>query len=95
MPAAMILHRTSHAGAHGSQVFKAKEQTKYFWIEHWKALLDVCQLLGPHGISQAEARLIFAWSQMVVKDELRKRQRAVSLLFFDFLEVCPFALVSV
>lgn len=70
-------------------MFKAKEQTRYFGIQHWRALLDSAQLLGPHGVGHAEARLIFAWSQMVVKDELRKRQRAVSLLFFDFLEVWP------
>lgn len=68
-------------------MFKAKDQTKFFWIEHWKALLDTCQMFGPHGISQSEGRLIFAWSQTIVKDELKKRQRAVSLLWFDFLEV--------
>lgn len=30
---------------------------------------------------------MFAWSQMAVIDELKKRQRAVSILFFDFIEV--------
>jgi hypothetical protein len=70
-----------------AQVFKAKDQTKFFWIEHWKALLETCQVFGAHGISQNDARLIFAWSQTLVKDELKKRQRAVSLLWFDFLEV--------
>lgn len=69
------------------QVFKAKDQSYYFWIEHWKALLDTCQLLGPHAIAPAEARLIFCWSQMLVRDELKKRQRAISLLSFDFVEV--------
>lgn len=31
------------------------------------------------GISATEARLMFAWSQMVVVDELKLRRRAVSL----------------
>jgi hypothetical protein len=70
------------------QVFKAKDQTVYFWIEHWCALLDACALLGAKRaqLRPAEAHLAFAWSQMLVRDELKKRQRAVSLRFFDFLE---------
>jgi len=31
--------------------------------------------------------LIFVWSQIAVVDELKKRYRAVSLQFYDFLEV--------
>lgn len=77
------------------QVFKAKDQTKYFWIEHWKAFLDSCSFLGTHGLAHNDARLIFGWSQMVVTDELKKRQRAVSLLNFDFVEVCSKAVRDV
>lgn len=70
-------------------MFKAKNQSRYFWIEHWKALLEGCQILGKNGLSALDARLLFAWSQGVVKDELRRRQRAVSLMYFDFVEVSP------
>ena len=31
-------------------------------------------------------KLIFAWSQMLVTDELKRRKRAVGLMFFDFVE---------
>ena len=31
-------------------------------------------------------KLIFAWSQMLVTDELKRRKRAVGLMFFDFIE---------
>jgi hypothetical protein len=72
----------------GAQVYKASNQTKYFWIEHWKALLDTAQLLGAHALMPAEARLIFAASQASMRDELKRRQRAVSLVLFDFFEVC-------
>ncbi len=33
-----------------------------------------------------EIKMIFAWSQMLVSDELKRRKRAISLQFFDFLE---------
>ena len=71
------------------QVYKARDKTKFFWIEHYKALLDVLQLLGSHEhhISPHDARFLYFWSQSTVKDELKNRQRAVSLLFFDFVEV--------
>ncbi|KAF5826985.1 hypothetical protein DUNSADRAFT_1559 [Dunaliella salina] len=52
------------------KVYKAKDRTKMFWIEHWMALLESTNLLGPH----------------TVVDELKRRQRAVSLMFGDFLE---------
>ena len=85
------------------KLYKAKDKTKYFCIEHWMTFLESTQLLGSHtglaselfvlehpcwtGIEKGEAKLLFAWSQMTVIDELKKRQRAVSLLFFDFIEV--------
>lgn len=71
------------------QVFKAPNQTKVLWIEHWKQLLDTCQVIGSHGVTASEARLLFVWGQSVVKDELKKRQRAVSLVLFDFVEARP------
>ncbi|GMH44651.1 hypothetical protein BSKO_12603 [Bryopsis sp. KO-2023] len=69
------------------KLYKAKDKTKYFWIEHWVTLLESINLIGAHtGMEKREAKLIFAWSQMTVVDELKKRQRAVSLMFFDFIE---------
>jgi hypothetical protein len=38
-------------------------------------------------MSEHDARFLFFWSQSVVRDELRNRQRAVSLIFPDFVEV--------
>jgi hypothetical protein len=29
------------------KVYKAKDRTKYFWIEHWSTLLESARLLGP------------------------------------------------
>lgn len=71
------------------QVYKAADRTKWFWIEHYKAFLDVVMLLREHeyGMSQQDARFLFFWSQSVVRDELRNRQRAVSLIYPDFVEV--------
>ncbi|KAJ9515640.1 hypothetical protein QJQ45_021752 [Haematococcus lacustris] len=69
------------------KLYKAKDRTKYFCIEHWWALLDGCRLAGPHtGVEKRDAKLLFSWSQMVVSDELRRRKRAVGLMFFDFVE---------
>ena len=88
------------------KLYKAKDKTKYFSIEHWIAFLESISLLGMHtgtsqslqsfvgskgswilGIEKREAKLIFAWSQMIIIDELKKRHRAVSLMLFDFIEV--------
>ncbi len=33
-----------------------------------------------------EGKLVFVWSQSIVCDELKKRKRAVGLMFFDFVE---------
>lgn len=57
-------------------------------MEHYKALLDVVMLLKPHdySVTEQDARLLFFWSQSVVRDELRNRQRAVSLVYSDFVE---------
>ena len=38
------------------------------------------------GIKPRDMKLIFAWSQMLVTDELKRRKRAVGLMFFDFIE---------
>ncbi|GMH40714.1 hypothetical protein BSKO_08618 [Bryopsis sp. KO-2023] len=68
-------------------IYKAKNKTKYFWVEHWLSFLKVNQMFGRYAnINKQEAKLIFEWSQMLVVDELRKRQRAVSLQFLDFVE---------
>lgn len=71
------------------QVYKAADKTKFLWIEHYKEFLDVCFLLKDHefGMCEHDARFMFYWSQSVVRDELRNRQRAVSLIYPDFVEV--------
>lgn len=30
------------------KLYKAKDKTKYFWIEHWIAFLESVNLIGPH-----------------------------------------------
>lgn len=45
-----------------------------------------CPRTVPAGISKHCAKFVFGLSQAVVVDELRRRQRAVSLQFFDFIE---------
>ena len=72
------------------QVYKARDCSRTFAIEHYKTLLDTLALLQPsntHGLGAHEARLLFFWSQSVVRDELKSRQRSTSLLFCDFVEV--------
>ncbi|KXZ55497.1 hypothetical protein GPECTOR_2g1046 [Gonium pectorale] len=69
------------------KLYKARDRAKYFWPEHWFAFLEANQLLGlATGVERREAKLIYAWSQCVVTDELRRRQRAVSLTLWDFIE---------
>jgi hypothetical protein len=70
-------------------VYKVADRTKWFWIEHFKAFLDVLMLLEDHayGVKERNAKCLFFWSQSLVRDELRDGQRAVSLLYPDFVEV--------
>ena len=69
------------------KLYKARDKTKYFAIEHWGTLLDQAQLLNSHTkLERKEAKLIFVWSQIMVADELKRRKRAVGLVFFDFVE---------
>lgn len=48
--------------------------------------LFCCALLCT-GVDKHLAKVVFALSQISVIDELKRRQRAVSLMFFDFVEV--------
>ncbi|KAG2452449.1 hypothetical protein HYH02_002691 [Chlamydomonas schloesseri] len=69
------------------KLYKARDRCKLFWPEHWAAFLDSNKLLGlATGVERREAKLIYGWSQALVTDELRRRQRAVSLTFWDFVE---------
>jgi len=67
--------------------YKAKNSSKYFWMEHWMTLLDTLQLVGDRtSIGTTQAKLIYLWSKTGCVDELRRRQRVVSWQFLDFLE---------
>ncbi|GIL52460.1 hypothetical protein Vafri_8339 [Volvox africanus] len=69
------------------KLYKARDRARYMWPEHFMAFLESNQLLGATtGLTRREAKLIFAWSQSLVTDELRRRQRAVSLTLWDFIE---------
>ncbi|KAG2452450.1 hypothetical protein HYH02_002692 [Chlamydomonas schloesseri] len=69
------------------KLYKARDRSRLFWPEHWAAFLDSNKLLGlATGVERREAKLIYGWSQALVTDELRRRQRAVSLTFWDFVE---------
>ncbi|GLC40789.1 hypothetical protein PLESTB_000022500 [Pleodorina starrii] len=69
------------------KLYKARDRARYFWPEHFMSFLESNQLLGPAtGLTRKEARLLFGWSQALVTDELRRRQRAVSLTLWDFIE---------
>jgi hypothetical protein len=61
----------------------------HFWIEHYKVLLDILNAFEDHAyaITPIDARLLYFWSQSVIRDELKNRQRSVSLILFDFVEV--------
>lgn len=51
------------------------------------AMLESTGLLDQvYGLDAYTAKLLYCWSQMTVTDELRRRQRSVSLAFFDFIE---------
>ncbi|KAG2452447.1 hypothetical protein HYH02_002689 [Chlamydomonas schloesseri] len=69
------------------KLYKARDRAKLFWPEHWAAFLDSNKLLGlATGVERHESKIIYCWSQALVADELRRRQRAVSLTFWDFVE---------
>ncbi|GIL79647.1 hypothetical protein Vretimale_12241 [Volvox reticuliferus] len=69
------------------KLYKARDRARYLWPEHFIAFLESNQLLGlATGLTRREAKLIFAWSQSLVTDELRRRQRVVSLTLWDFIE---------
>ncbi|KAG2485524.1 hypothetical protein HYH03_015796 [Edaphochlamys debaryana] len=69
------------------KLYKARDRAKYLAIDHWMSFMETNNLLAPHmGVSPTDARLIFAWSQMVVVDELKLRRKAVSLQLWDFIE---------
>jgi hypothetical protein len=63
---------------------------KLMQMEGWIAMCEACGLLGDAdsktGVSKREAKLIYAWSQMQVSDEIKKRTKMISLTFVDFLE---------
>lgn len=71
------------------QVYKARDKAMHFWIEHYKVLLDILNAFEDHAyaITPIDARLLYFWSQSVIRDELKNRQRSVSLILFDFVEV--------
>ncbi|GIL96494.1 hypothetical protein Vretimale_2284 [Volvox reticuliferus] len=70
------------------KLYKARDRAKYLSVDHWMSFLETNNLMAHHmgGITPTEARLMFAWSQMVVVDELKLRRRAVSLQLWDFVE---------
>ncbi|PNH03764.1 hypothetical protein TSOC_010138 [Tetrabaena socialis] len=88
LPTSMLRGYHSFTRAPRAQLWgRLAASTKYFWPEHFMAFLDANRLLGlATGVERREAKLIFAWSQALVTDELRRRQRAVSLVLFDFIE---------
>ena len=52
-------------------VYKAKNSSKYFWMEHWISFLEGLQLLGDKsGLGTAQAKLIFIWSQVSLTSSL-------------------------
>lgn len=60
---------------------------KLMQMEGWISMCEACCLLGTKtGVSKREAKLVYAWSQMQVSDEIKKRNKMISLTFVDFLE---------
>lgn len=60
---------------------------KLMQMEGWISMCEACCLLGPKtGVSKRELKLIYAWSQMQISDEIKKRNKMISLTFVDFLE---------
>ncbi|KAJ9510962.1 hypothetical protein QJQ45_027816 [Haematococcus lacustris] len=65
-----------------SRLYRADVQAT---IQHHWPLLQV-------GVGAVEAKLVFCWSQLQVPDEVRQRQRALTLGLWDFIEaVCRLA----
>ncbi|KAK3251875.1 hypothetical protein CYMTET_38797 [Cymbomonas tetramitiformis] len=64
-----------------------KQKHSHLGMEGFLNMLEASSLLGPAtGFSKREAKLVMIWSKMSVVDEIRHRNRAVSLTFVDFLE---------
>ncbi|KAF5832674.1 hypothetical protein DUNSADRAFT_11381 [Dunaliella salina] len=75
------------------KLFKARDRTRYFRVEHWGNLLEASKLNAHQaGLDKRDAKLIFSWSQLSVLDELKRRKRTVALTQWDFVEaVCRLA----
>ncbi|KAF5827857.1 hypothetical protein DUNSADRAFT_18612 [Dunaliella salina] len=44
------------------KLYKARDRTRHFWVEHWIALLESTNLLGGHtGIDKHCAKVLFAF----------------------------------
>ncbi|KAG2484429.1 hypothetical protein HYH03_016739 [Edaphochlamys debaryana] len=82
-----VLREYGELLAAAQRLYRARDRTKFFWPEHWLSFLEANRLLGlATGVERREAKLVYAWSQSLVVDELRRRQRAVSLKPWDFVE---------
>ncbi|KAG1655046.1 hypothetical protein FOA52_003802 [Chlamydomonas sp. UWO 241] len=75
------------------KIYKAKDRTKHFTVEHWAAFLDGAGLLSHHtGLTKTMVKLLYVLAQGIVSDELNRRKIAISLRFFDFVEaICRVA----
>lgn len=64
-----------------------KEKHSHLGMEGFLNMLEASNLLGTAtGFSKREAKLVMIWSKMSVVDEIRHRNRAITLTFVDFLE---------
>eukprot|EP00798_Chlamydomonas_sp_ICE-L_P007568 gene7568-721_t len=69
------------------KLYTAKDYAQTWCIEHWTSFLTDCKMLGHMAdIDESAAKLMFGRSQMMVTDELKRRKRAVSGTFWDFVE---------
>jgi hypothetical protein len=45
--------------------YKAKNSSRYFWMEHWMTLLETLELVGDRtSIGTTQAKLVFLWSKV-------------------------------
>ena len=54
-------------------------------MEEWMYLLKTCELFD-EDFTQREGKLAFAWAQMAIADEIRRRVAFTCITFEDFLE---------
>jgi len=69
----------------GSNDLANREKNTLLSQTEWTVMLHECGVID-HELTEREGRLCFIWSQTLVTDEVKRREKMIHLSFVDFLE---------